>query len=169
MANYYFKEFEDYIKLLCVKHKALLHVDGEHRSFVRFQSNEDIESIPVDAGSSIVVVDQFSGKAVGEFDDHKLQQHVSLLFLVRTDVNADNPYSAIQAALAKAWGILFDFYARMKQDMLDDDCGPLKHLQAEQMNFSPVDGPVLESHYGWEMTIAFKVNAPAFDASKWNP
>jgi hypothetical protein len=56
----------------------------------------------------------------------------------------------------------------MKKDQQDDDCGILQYLLSEQMVFTPVEGPVLEDHYGWEMVIPFSTNSPAYDATKWN-
>lgn len=168
MAEYYFKAFEDYAKNLCVQHKDVLHNDATNRAFIRFQSGEDVESIPNNAGNVLVVIDNFTGRAVGTLDEGRLQQQVSLLFLLNVANNAGNPYAAIEAALQKAMGILFDFYSRMVKDMQDDDCGPLRYLMPELMNFFPVDGPVLENHYGWQMDIPFNVNAPAYNADKWN-
>lgn len=169
MAEYYFKEFEDYLKTLCIKHKDVLHDDATNRAFIRFQSEEDVASIPNNAGSALVVIDNFTGRAVGSIEEARLQQNVSLLFLVNVGDTAGNPYAAIEAALQKAMGIMFDFYMRMAKDMQDDDCGPLRYLMPELMNFFPVDGPVIENHYGWQLDVPFNVNAPAYNAAKWNP
>lgn len=168
MAEYYFKEFEDYVKLLCQQHTQLLHVDGQNTAFVRMQSEEDVNSIPNTASKSLVVMDNYIGRAIGEFEDNAIVQVPTLLFITYADNNAGNPYAAIQLAMRTSMGILFDFYNRMKYDKLNDDCGPMRYLVAEQMNFSPIDGPVLESHYGWEMTIPFNSKAPAYDPAKWN-
>ncbi|THU34254.1 hypothetical protein FAM09_24865 [Niastella caeni] len=168
MAEYYFKEFEDYVKSLCIKHKDVLHDDTTRRAFIRFQSGEDVESIPNNAGSVLVVIDNFTGRAIGTVDEARLQQQVSLLFVVNVAVTDGNMYVAVESALQKAMNIMFDFYARMIRDMQNDDCGPLRFLMADQMNFFPVDGPVLENHYGWQMDLPFNVNAPAYNADKWN-
>jgi hypothetical protein len=168
MAEYYFKEFEDYLKNLCVLHKEVLHNDTSNRAFIRFQSGEDVESIPNNAGSVLVIIDNFTGRAIGSLDEARLQQQVSLLFLVNVSTTAGNPYAAVEGALQKAMGILFDFYARMALDMQNDDCGPLRFLMPEKMTFNPVDGPVLENHYGWQMDLPFNLNAPAYNAGKWN-
>lgn len=166
MAEYYFKEFEDYLKLLCMQHKEVLHDDQQNRCFIRFQSEQDLQSIPNNAGSKLVTIDQFSGRAIGEFDDGKLQQTVTIAFLMK--IGDGDPYQKVQEALAKTMQLLHDFYARMKRDYELDSCGPLRFLQPESMSFSPIDGPILENHYGWEMNIPFNVFAPAFDAEKWN-
>lgn len=168
MAEYYFKEFEDYVRNLCIKHKELLHDDETRRAFIRFQSEEDVNSIPNNGGSPLVIIDNFTGRAIGSIEEAKLQQNVSLLFLANVANTAGNPYSAVQAALQKAMSIMFDFYARMTHDMEEDDCGPLRFLMPEMMNFFPIDGPILENHYGWQMDLPFKLNAPAYQANKWN-
>lgn len=167
MPEYYFKEFEDYARDLCIKNKQVLHDDQTNRAFIRFQSEEDIESIPNNAGNVLVIVDNFTGHATGTADDSLLQQNISLLFLVKCSLDS-NRYNAIQACQAKAIGILFDFYAKMKNDMVEDDCGPLRGLVPEQMTFAPVDGPLLEDHFGWQLTLPFNVNAPSYDPNKWN-
>jgi hypothetical protein len=79
-------------------------------------------------------------------------------------------YPTIEIATAQqhAMEVMFDFYSRMKKDQQDDDCGVLQYLISEQMIFSPVEGPVIEAHYGWEMVIPFSTNSPAYDATKWN-
>ena len=168
MAEYYFKEFEDYLKFLCINHKEVLHDDITNRAFIRFQSEEDVESIPNNAGKVLVIIDNFTGRAIGTLDEARLQQQVSLIFLVNVSSTTGNPYADIEAALQKAIGILFDFYTRMAHDMQIDDCGPLRFLVPEQMTFNPVDGPVLENHYGWQMDLPFNLNAPAYNATKWN-
>jgi len=168
MAEYYFKEFEDYIKTLCIQHVDVLHNDNTNRAFIRFQSDEDVNSIPNNAGKALVVIDNFTGRAIGTVEEARLQQNTSLLFLINVGDTAGNPYAAIEAALQKAMGIMFDFYTRMVKDMEDDDCGPLRYLMAEAMNFFPVNGPVLENHYGWQLDVPFNVNAPAYNADKWN-
>lgn len=168
MAEYYFKEFEDYLLSLCIQHTMVLHDNVNRRAFVRMQSHEDLQSIPNNAGSILVVMNTFSGRAIGSIEEHKLQQNASILFLVHIGPTNGDPYAAIQSALQKAHDIMFDFYARMKEDQRNDDCGPLRYLVAERMTFFPVDGPVLEAHYGWEMNVPFNVKAPAYNAAKWN-
>lgn len=168
MAEYYFKEFEDYLRTLCMLHKDVLHDDINNRAFIRFQSEEDIQSIPNNAGAVMVAVVNFTGRAIGSIEEEKLQQYAGIWVFVNISNTAGNVYAAIQAAMKKAMDVMFDFYTRMIKDSHDDNCGPLRFLQPEQMTFSPIDGPINENAYGWEWNIPFKVNTPAYNATKWN-
>lgn len=167
MSDLLFVPFQEYVQSLCELHTEILHVDGTRTGFVKMQSDQDIQSIPQDAGSMIVVVSNFIGRAIGDYDTHKLRQNASLMFLKRTASNTGAPYQEVQDAQDAAMAVMFDFYSRMKFDYDQDDCGPLKYIRTELMTFTPVDGPVLEEHYGWEMTIPFDAYAPSYNPVKW--
>lgn len=166
MSDFLFIPFQDYVKSLCEKHKDILHVDGTNTGFVRMQSDQDIQSIPSTAGSLIVLVSNFIGRAIGDNDSHRLRQNASLMFLKRVSTTTD-PYQAVQDAQDKAMQVMFDFYTRMKFDYAEDSCGPMQWAKPELMTFTPVDGPILEDHYGWEMTIPFDPFAPAYNPANW--
>ena len=55
----------------------------------------------------------------------------------------------------------------MWEDYQADDCSILKNVQWELTSYEKT-GPVLEHHFGWQMTIFFKAYKPAFNADKWN-
>lgn len=168
MAEYYFPEFQNYIETLCTKHKDVLHDPANNRAFIRFQSDEDLQSIPNNASGTMVSLGDFTGKAIGEPDENKIRQTATLLFLVNAVSVEGDPYAGIAAAQVKAQDVMFQFYARMKKDYFDDDCGPLRYIEPEGMTYAPIDGPVLENSYGWQMNIPFKANAPAYNPLKWN-
>ncbi len=169
MSNLLFIPFQAYIKDLCIKHKQVLHNDVSNIAFVRMQSHDDLSAIKSIASGMLVIMSTFTGRAIGAPDDNMLQQHASLIFLNRQPTGTGDPAGEIEDAQELAMGVMFDFYARMKKDQADDDCGIMQYLISEQMIFSPVDGPVLEDHYGWEMIIPFSTDAPAYDGNKWNP
>lgn len=167
MSDLLFIPFQNYIKSLCVLHTDILHVDHVKTGFVRMQSGQDLQSIPQNASAMIVVVSNFIGRAIGENDTQRLRQNASILFLKNANANTGDPYQEIQDAQDKAMQVMFDFLSRMVFDFDQDDCGPLKYARTELMTFQPVDGPVLEAHYGWEMTIPFDAFAPAYNPVKW--
>lgn len=160
-----FLQFEQYIQLLAVQHKEVNHVDGENTGFTRFQSEEDLLSIPHTAGNIIVGIGNFTGRAVGAAGEGKLQPVADLIFIVHAGpamvgIN-------VQQALSKAFRIMIEFYSRMVYDFENDDCGPLRGLIPESMTFQPIEGAVLDSYYGWEMSIPFKIRTPDYDPAKW--
>lgn len=168
MNELYIKPLQTYLRNLCIEHVLLMHVDDSNEVFVRLQTHEDVMSIPYNASNYFVIVDNLIGRAIGEFDDNRIRQELTMLFLKRALTNNGEPYDNIETAQQEALEVMFDFYSRMKQDYYEDDCGPLKNLLPEQMSFEPVEGPVEEYHYGWLMTIPFDLNLPGYDASKWN-
>jgi len=169
MNDLLFIPFQDYLKQLCIQHVDVLHVDFVHVACIRFQSDEDLNQLPHHAGSMLVVVDNFIGRAVGDPDQQMMRQIVTLLFLKRTATGTTgDPAGEVMAAQTKALDVMFQFYARMCHDKQVDDCGILRYLNTESMNWAPVDGPVLENHYGWEMSIPFDARFPGYDPLKWN-
>lgn len=167
MAELYITPLQDYYTSLCINHKLLNHNDTTNRVFIRFQTIEDISALRSNASSFFVIFDSMAGQAIGDIGASKIRQRITLLFLKRAAPPAGQPALVIENALQAAMDIMFDFYGRMINDMLTDDCGPLRYLVPEEMTFDAVDGPVEEQHYGWLMTIPLNVNLPAYDATKW--
>lgn len=162
-----FNSFSDYIKQLAQLHKDVLHSDTSNRAFIRMFSHDDINTITSIASKYVISLSYFTGRATGDVESDMLRQEASLQFLRRADESGD-PGINVQVAMNAAMTLMFDFYARIKKDFADDDCGVLKYLQPEQMTFQPVDDVQIEAHYGWEMTLPFGSAAPAYNADKWN-
>lgn len=164
----YFKPFQDYIKSLCAKHVDLQHgVDGKH-AFSRMESEDEINKLKTSAAKYGVVVGSFFGRAKGSVDQGKLALYASLLFTGKVKAGTGKPADEIELVLQKTFDIMMDFYARIIEDMLEDDCGPLQGLRAEEMAFDPIEEqPIIEYHFGWEMTIPFDAKRPAFNPAKW--
>lgn len=168
MSALYLKPTQDYFKNYCKQHVLLQHDDEENVVFIRFQTLEELGSIKNNASGYFVMVDNITGRAAGDPDDSRLRQELTILFLKRVEPADGDPYGKIEKAQQEAFDILFDFFARLKHDFEEDNCGPLKYLKPEQMSFDPVEAPVQEDHYGWLMTIPYDVNAPAYNPDKWN-
>jgi len=168
MSELYIKPAQDYIKQLCTEHVDVLHDDDTNVAFIRLYTAQDLAAIRNNACNFFVVVDNFIGRVKGSYEENKLRQELTLLFLKKVSKTPGDPFGAIEDAQEKALEVMFDFYERMKYDYETDDCGPLKYLDSTQMVFEPVPGPVEEEHYGWLMTIPFDVKLPAYDAAKWN-
>lgn len=169
MSELYFKPFEDYIKTLCIQHKKILHQDGVLTGFIRMQSHEDIQSIPQNAGTSLVAIESIIGRAVGDFEENRIRQTVTLFFLQATvPDNSGEPYTMIEVALSESYIIMLDFLARIKNDYIEDDCSALQGIIPQLVLFQPIDGPVLERHFGWSLNLPFDITAPAYDATQWN-
>ncbi len=166
MSDLLFIPFQDYVKSICELHVDVAHQDGVRTGFIRMNSDEDILSLPNNSSGMIVIVSNFTGRAIGESDTHRLRQVASLSFLKKTEIGTGDPAQEIQNAQAKALEVMFDFYSRMKHDYEQDDCGPLKYVRFESMSFLPLD-IMIEEHYGWEMTIPFDAYAPGFNPVKW--
>jgi hypothetical protein len=168
MSELLFIPFSDYIKDLCTRHKDVLHVDGINAAYSHIQTGDELQTISSIAGRMVVIFSSYVGRAVGEFDDSRMNQNASLLFLYRPVGGSGNPAGEVKTAQQIAGDVMLQFYMRMKKDFEDDDCGILKWVRFEQMNFEILDGPVLEAHYGWEMSIPFDARFPAYDPAKWN-
>jgi hypothetical protein len=167
MAEYYFDEFQDYLQTLCEKHVDVQHnVDGRS-AFARLFSNEEMEALVNNASPNIVVVSSFFGRAAGSVDEQAMLQTVTIRFA--SNAAADGS-AGINVAMAKAWQIMWDFIARMRQDIISgaDGCDELTGAQLQNMSWDEIrDAPFLENHYGWELTLPFKSYQPAYNAAKW--
>lgn len=168
MIDLRFIAFQDYIKTLCEAHADVAHSDGSNDSFVRFQSEDDVLQLPQHGGGMIVIITNFMGRAIGEESDFMMRQNATLFFLKCIAAGSGDRARAIEQAQSDALDVMFDFYSRMYNDRQSDDCGPLRYLRPELMTWQPIAGPVLENHFGWEMTIPFDVSFPVFNPKKWN-
>lgn len=162
-----FNEFQAYIKSLCEQHKDILHEDGVRTGFVRFAGDEDINSLLTNGSPNIVIMTNFIGRAIGGWEDDKVRQNVSLSFLCHAQSNTGNPAQDVQNAYALAERIMFDFYARMKHDYEQNDCGELQGIQPELMSYR-AEVMNLEYHFGWELTLPFDTSVPIYNPAHWN-
>jgi hypothetical protein len=160
-----FEQFQSLIKTYSIEHKLVLHNDTTNVCFERFKTNQQLYSIPTNAGDVLVRVFDFVGRANGDFDSGQLKEQAVLHFMSRVDTSLD-PYDAVHLAEVKAMEIMFDYYARMKYDQRTDSCGELKGFDLEDMTFEALEMQ-MEEHYGWMMMIPFREFAPAYDADKW--
>lgn len=164
MADYTVDTFQDYVETLCERHTEVQHNVNGKRAFARFQSEEQLQQLATNAGKNIVVMTHFYGRAVGSIDEKALRLHASISFSSK----AKNTTTAeIDGALQRAWNILWDFVARMREDAQNEEnCGPLEGIELQNISFNPLD-PFLEFHHGWELIIPFKTTQPQYDAAKW--
>lgn len=168
MAELQFKAFQNLIKQYCVEHVDVQHSLDGLVSFVRMESDEDVNGIAQNGGKVIVVVDDFSGRTIGGPEDRRYVQSSTLIFLGYADTNNGDRPQAIEDAQHIAEQVMLQFEARMWEEYLEDDCGAMKDMLWELTSYEPIDGPMLQNHYGWAMTINFKAYKPGFDAAKWN-
>jgi hypothetical protein len=153
-----------YLEELAEKHTEIRHNVNGLRSFAWFQSEEHINQIQNAGGDKVVIVADYNGQRVGDYDDQKVRQVISVRFAVKS--NGDDNTTAIKYAIQKAEEIMFDFVNKMQQDY-ETECGPLKNLEPEKISWNPFDGPWLDSFYGFDLDIPFKTYMPGFDSSKW--
>lgn len=165
MADYYIDEFQNYLEQLCTQNKLVGHGAGGKKSFARFQSDEEMNELARNAGKNIVVVANFFGRSTGSADEQAMRHYATLRFACHS---ANTNTTGINAAIIRAWDIMWQFVARMRKDMQEDDCPPAE-LAFHDMNWDPIDGPWLENHYGWDLTLPFKSYQPAYDAADWQP
>lgn len=167
-VNYYFIEFEDYLKALCIAHTDIEHNDASNIAFIRLLSEQDDMSLPSNAAKKIIRLADFTGQAKGSNpDEMQLAQFAVIDYLVYAENVNNDVYEARKEALKKAMQLLFDFYNRMVYDMYQESCGALRFLQPEQMSFDLLPYQ-LENHYGWTMTLPFKSSMPSFNQAKWS-
>lgn len=167
MADFQFRNFEDYLEQLCREHTDVQHEVGGQVCFSRLRSETEVTEISNNAGRNIVLMGRFNGRASGENQEAAMRQSVTIRFACYSEVTGSA--SAIDEAIDKAWTIMMDFIARLRQDFKDEEyCGPLGNIEFENMSWSEIDEPIyLENHYGWDLTLPFKSTQPAYDAAKW--
>lgn len=166
-VSYYIDEIQTYLENLCIHHTDVQHTVNGQRSFARFQSDDQIREIQNHAGSNLVIVSDFQGNRVGDYDEGKMRMTMEIMFMVNAVV-IDDVTDAINTAVKKSMSILFDFLSKMELDYEADDCGPLRFLESEKASWQKVEGPWLDNYYGWFLSIPFKSYMPAYNAAKWS-
>lgn len=165
MAEYNIDGFQDYLESVCEKHTDVKHnVEGK-RTFARFHSSEQVQELTNNAGHNIVVVGSFYGSATGAPDEKALRQYITIRFASHSKTFTTE---AISQALAISWQIMWDFVARFRKDLKDDNCGILEGIQLKDISYDEIpDQPFLDHHYGWELTVPLRGEQPAYNAAKW--
>jgi hypothetical protein len=166
MANLYFKPFQDLIKEYCTQHVDVQHGLDGRVAFARMDADEDINSIPNNAGPSVVIIENFAGRTIGDAEDRQMVQTAQIIFLTVAQTGLGENAREIEKAQAQSESIMLDFESRMWHDYLQDECGLFKNMMWHLTSFEPVE-KLLENHYGWVMTINFKNYKPGFDSGKW--
>lgn len=170
MENFDIDAALDFIERLCERHKEINHNAGGKKCFAR--GEETIEIVRKNAGKVIVAVVSIDGHRIGEKDDQQLRREIVLRIAVYGEkgLGADD---AKRGARKKAEEIMFDMWKEMERQQEvdldeDNDCSIMRYLEPEAMAFEEIeDTPWLINHYGWDLTIPFKVFMPAHNAAKW--
>jgi len=169
MADFQFKDFEDYLEQLCRENTDVLHELNGQVCFSRLRSNDEVTEISNNAGKSVVILGRFSGRATGDSDEAGMRQFAVIRFACYADIQEGDISGGIDDAIDKAWNIMMQFIAKFRKDYRDDDCGPLANFEFENMSWSEIDEPIyLENHYGWDLSVPFRSTQPAYDAAKWS-
>ena len=168
MADFQFKDFEDYLEQLCREYVDVAHEVNGQVCFSRLRSRTEVNQIIGNAGKNIVILGRFSGRSVGEKDQKSMRQFAVIRFACFAENNGGDISEGIDTAIDTAWNIMMQFIARMREDYKDDDCGPLEGVEFQSMNWNEIDEPIyLENHYGWDLTLPFRSTQPAYNAAKW--
>jgi hypothetical protein len=170
MDEYYFSGFQDYIKSLCETHTDLLHA-ADNQAFIHFQSDNEVSGLFNNPSPNLVLFSRFYGRAQGaSADTMQMKQFASIRFACYAVQPVDgNITGSIADALDKAFSIMMDFIAKMVKDQRDDTCGALRRMELETCSWSEIpDQPFIENHFGWELSIPFSSEFPAYNAAKWN-
>lgn len=162
----YFQDFEDYLESLAASHVDMLHGTDGRCSFARLLSDDEINTIMSNPGPYVLILDNLTGRSVGEIDENKFQQTWVLTFLGYHSPGTANPTANRDAVIQKAWDIMMDFRAKMLHDWYTDQCGALRGISFN-MNWKVINDMQLDQHYGWELTIQQTVVAPDYNAAKW--
>jgi hypothetical protein len=163
--------FQTYLKALCVAHKEVLHNDAANVAYVRFQSDDDLNQVVNQGASTIVILTRFYGKSTGATaDDMNMKQFVGIRFACAAIPHPTMNYSdVITAALDKAFTVMMDFLTRMREEVMEDNCGPLRGLELESASWNEIpEQPYLTQHYGWDLALPFKSEYPEHDPNRWN-
>lgn len=164
-------EQQNYVKTLCERNTDLNHnVDG-NKSFARLKSDEEVTELRNSAGKNIVVVAAIRVKRVGAKEDYSLQ--VEMVLRVVSYAENITP-DETGAARKRAWVIVLDLVTEMERqqeyDMDHDVCGIMDKLQPEKFEWEEVeDEPWLVQHYGYDLTVPFKMFMPKHNPKKWRP
>lgn len=162
----YFQAFENYLQTLAISHVDLRHGIDSKVSFARLMSNDEFNSITNSPGRYLLIVDNLTGRSVGELDENKFQQTWVLTFLGHHQIGSADPTDNRDDVIQKTWEIMMDFRNKMIKDWYDNSCGALQGISFN-MSWKVIEDMVLEQHYGFELTIQQTVVAPGYDAAKW--
>ncbi|RYZ62351.1 MAG: hypothetical protein EOO14_02535 [Chitinophagaceae bacterium] len=165
MAELNIETFQDYIESLCEQHSDVAHNAGGQRSFARLLSDEQIDAISNNAAPNVVIVSNYNGRATGQAHEAKMRQVAQIMFLsyARTQ-NTEG----INAATATAFNVMMDFVSRFRKDQDDaGHCDPLKDFELQNISWDLLQEPMLQAHYGWELTLPFSSYQPEYNPDKW--
>ncbi len=163
---------QDDVQRMCERHVEIRHnVDGI-KSFARFQSGSQISEIKKNAGKTVVVVAAINGRRVGEKDDRMIQRDMILRIAVYAEKDG-NVEDAKKIAIQKSEEIMLDLVTQMEKSQEDDTdgdvaCSMWRFLRPEEFSWEEIeDQPWLINHYGWDLTVPFRVYMPNYNADKW--
>lgn len=156
-------DIQDYLELLCVKHKDLLH-SADRKVFCRFQADEEVTNLSLSQYENIVVVSDINGQRIGSPDDQDILRGVGIMFASKKKISGGYA-AAIDLAINKAEEIMLDFIVRMKLDQ-QNECG--LNFDLDKVSWDSIDAPWLDMYYGWILFLPFKGYLPQYDADKWN-
>lgn len=170
MADFQFKDFEDYLEQLCRENVDVAHEVNGQVCFSRLRSRTEVMQIINNAGKNIVILGRFNGRAIGEKYERRMRQFAVIRFACYAENNAGDISEGIDTAIDTAWNIMMQFIARMFKDYKEDDCGPVGEFEFNNISWDEIDEPIyLENHYGWDLSLPFRSQQPAYDAAKWTP
>ena len=153
MADFQFKDFEDYLEQLCREHTDVAHEVGGQVCFSRLRSRDEVTEIINNAGKNIVLLGRFNGRTYGDSQEAGMRQFAVIRFASYAEITGAGS-AGIDDAIDMAWNIMMQFIAKLRQDYKDDDCGPLGNVEFENMSWNEIDEPVyLENHYGWDLSL----------------
>lgn len=168
MADFQFKDFEDYLEQLCRENTDVAHEVNGQQCFSRLRSRDEVTEILNNAGKNIVLLGRFSGRAIGESQEAGMRQGATIRFACYAEINDGDLSGGIDNAIDLAWNIMMQFIAKFRKDYKDDDCGPLGNVEFENMSWNEIDEPIyLENHYGWDLSLPFRSTQPGYDENKW--
>jgi len=166
----YIDDIQDYFETLCIEHTDVAHTTtaGGRRAFFKLQSMGEMQQLPNNAGDTLVIIERFTGRAVGEYDANKLRQFVTIRFakLLELPANGDHE-AAVATCMDEVYLLMLDFVSRMRFDFTADSCAWLKYVDFSGISWAEFQGPVIERHYGWNLDIPFIAPMPTYRAGKW--
>lgn len=164
----YLEEIQDYYQGIAETHVDIRHGLNGRTAFFRLQGMGALTQLPNNIGDVLLQLERFGGRAIGEYDANKLQQFVTIRVGKLLEIPADGDFeNAISICMGESYLILMDIISKMKNDFEVDNCGWLKYVDFASITWSEFDGPWLERHYGWDVTIPFKAAFPAYRPAKW--
>lgn len=168
--SFYIDQIQDYLEDLCMRHVEIKHNIDKRRGFSRFQSDEHIRQIKLNATPNIVVVSGYRGQRIGALEDYQIRQIMTLSFASQalTPTEELSLTDQINEAIQRAEQIMFDFIHRIEVDASESDCGPLQYIEIERIAWDEIyDQPIIDNYYGWELTLPFKSILPGYDPQRW--